>query len=468
MQFPFGRAALAILIVTLSTGVWLLYARMSAAQIDEPDLVFITFTKEHAEAYRPIIAEFEAEKNVTVQLQVVDIKAVQGRLQSAIQAGAQTPDMVELIDGSLGFFTRGPIDDVGFVDLTDKIESSGLGERIIPSRFAMWSDRGHTFALPHDLHPVMLAYRRDLVEALEIDVEELTTWDKFAEVGRRVTQDTDGDGVVDHYMLDLLLDSGDQIRMFIAQHGGQVFDADGHVAFNSNATADVIEWYVKQCFGDTRIVFSCGWGQTLAKAMSDGLVLFYVTPDWRTRQFDMDVPAVGGRMDLMPLPAWEEGGPRTSTWGGTGLAFTRQVQERGKFDLAWELAMRLYYDPEKLGERFIDTNILPPVTEAFDLPELAEPRPFYSGTPIGREYAALAPDVPAIPSSPYAMLAGQKLLEAFTRSAQYYEANGEAGLREFIEGELSRAEEQVKRRMAHNVLYNADANANAEGEAGDE
>ena len=46
------------------------------------------------------------------------------------------------------------------------------------------------FALPHDVHPVMLAYRRDLFEQLGIDVNKLTTWDEFARVGRQVTQDS--------------------------------------------------------------------------------------------------------------------------------------------------------------------------------------------------------------------------------------------------------------------------------------
>ena len=119
MQFPYGKAPLAILILTLLTGGLLAASRLSEAQQERPDLVFAIFAKEHADAYRPIIAEFEQEKGVTVQLQVVDIRALQGRLQSAIQADAETPDMVELIDGSLGFFTMGPVEDVGFIDLTE-------------------------------------------------------------------------------------------------------------------------------------------------------------------------------------------------------------------------------------------------------------------------------------------------------------------------------------------------------------
>ena len=130
--------------------------------------------------------------------------------------------------------------------------------------------------------------------------------------------------------------------------------------------------------------------------MLDGLCLFYICPDWRTNQFQMDVSGVEGKMSLMPLPAWESGGIRTSTWGGTGLAFTKQSKN---FDLAWKLAMHLYYDPQQLGPRFAATNILPPLKAAWNQPQFGEPRAFYSGVRLGRVYAqnngdlyALVPD----------------------------------------------------------------------------
>src|SRR5687767_2705348 len=116
MEFPHGKVPLAILVIALLSGGALL--RLDAGARDgerRPDLVFATFVKEQAEAYQPAIAEFEKQHNVKVQVQVVDQNALQGRLQAALQAGADVPDMVELLYGTLGTFTRGPLDDVGFV-----------------------------------------------------------------------------------------------------------------------------------------------------------------------------------------------------------------------------------------------------------------------------------------------------------------------------------------------------------------
>src|SRR5262249_47728027 len=146
MGFPYGRAPLAIVILAIVSGGVLLLQRLVHAERGRPTLIFATFVKEHAEAYKPAIAAFERDHRVKIQVQVVSQRALQGRLQSALQVDADVPDMVELLNGTLGYFTRGPIDDVGFVDLTDRVKSTGLYERLVTSRFQMWSSRGHIFA----------------------------------------------------------------------------------------------------------------------------------------------------------------------------------------------------------------------------------------------------------------------------------------------------------------------------------
>jgi arabinosaccharide transport system substrate-binding protein len=357
--------------------------------------------------------------------------------------------MVELLDGTMGIFTKGPLSDVGFVDLTDRIHDSGLYSKLVQARFGRWSSRGRIFALPHDVHPVMLAYRRDLVEQLGIDVSKLTTWDEFVRVGREVTRDYTGDGVIDHYMIDLPANAAWALRLLILQRGGGLFDKSGNVIFDSDAAADVICWYVRQTQGTHRIAFGCDWGQTLSKAMHDGLCLFYIAPDWRTAQFEMDCPGLRGKLSLMPLPAWEPGGLRTSTWGATGLAITRNCRNP---ELAWKLAMFLYYQPEELARRFADTNILPPYIPSWSLPQFDEPREFFSGVRLGRVYADLGALVPDEPSSPYMQQAEGKLWEACTRVAQYYVERGDEGLREFAAQELRSRADDVRRLIARNVF----------------
>lgn len=453
MEFPYGKAPLAILLLALFAGA-VVFLDARAEQQRRPDLTFVTFTKEHGAAYVAAVGGFEKQHGVKVQIQVVSQRALQGRLQSALQVGADVPDMVELLDGTMGIFTKGPVEDVGFVDLTERVRQEGLFDRLVTSRFGKWSSRGHVFALPHDVHPVMLAYRRDLVEQLGIDVSALTTWDEFCHVGREIaTRDVTGDGVPDRYMIDLPSEGGDALRLLLLQAGGRLFDETGRAAFDDDTTADIVCWYVRQVQGKDRIAFPCGWGQNLAKSMVDGLCLFYICPDWRTKQFQFDVPSLEGKLALMPLPARVPGGRRTSTWGGTGLAITKQCKDA---DLAWKLAMHLYYDPAHLGPRFLGTHVLPPLKSAWGAPEFSARSSFFGGVALGHAFVDLAPQVPEEQSSAYTTLAVNKLSEAFTNASLYHKEKGEAGLREFVVGELHRCAERVRQVMARNVFL-ADA-----------
>jgi arabinosaccharide transport system substrate-binding protein len=445
------------LLIALATGASLVVTGPTESA-QRPDLIYATFSKEHATAYETAIADFEREHHVRIQLQVVDQRALQGRLQASLQVGADVPDMVELLDGTLGIFTQGPIEDVGFVDLTERVHAAGLDKKLVTSRFGKWSSRGHIFALPQDVHPAMLCYRRDIVEQLGIDVSKLTTWDEFVRVGRQVTGEYDGRRVIDHYMIDLPASEPWALRLLILQKGGGMYDPTGNVEFDNQIGVDVACWYAHQTIGKDRIAFPCAWGQNLAKAMIDGLCLFYICPDWRTAQFEADVPGLSGKLALIPLPAWEPGGPRTSTWGGTGLAITKNCKQK---DLAWQLAMHLYYDPKELGPRFTKTNILPPYIPAWSEPQFDEPRPFFSGIKLGRAYAELAPQVPMEHASPYMILGESKLWEAYTNISLFYRDHGDAGLSEFAARELHRCGDDVRRIMDRNVFLKQSPSADA-------
>jgi arabinosaccharide transport system substrate-binding protein len=335
------------------------------------------------------------------------------------------------------------------VDLTDRLEREGYTSRIVESRFSLWSSRGRVFAVPHDVHPMMLMYRADIVEALGIDVNRLETWDDFAAVGRKVVKDLDGDGVYDRYMIDLPVSAPWGLNALLVQRDINLFDQQGNVTFNRELTVDTIVWYLHQTRGASRIAYECGWGQALIKAMSDGLALFYLAPDWRTFVTETEAPKLRGKMKLMPLPAWEKGGRRTSVWGGTGLAITRASARQ---ELAWEFAKLLYFDSAELGKRFALSNILPPFKDAWTLPEFQQPNPYFSGQKLGAMFASLAPETPPRWSTAYSITAENKVNEVYLRAAEHYRTHGDAGLRELIRKELGVAEAYLNELISRNVL----------------
>ena len=450
-QLSIGAAPTLLAVLFAVSACWLAFHPIAAWDTDDEDTKLLrvwVFARTHYDAYEAIIPAFkESHPGVDVDLQLVHGTAVTQRLQAAFWADLNVPDLVETEISSVGMFFRGPLEDIGFVDLTDTIHAEGLYERTVQTRFVPWSSRGRIFGIPHDVHPVMLAYRRDLFEEEGIDADELDTWDKFIEAGRKVTRDLDGDGTIDRYMIEFSDTGSHNLEVLLFQRDGGYFDADGRLTMDDAIAVDTVRWYVPLVAGPDRIANTLGDGQILTQAVEDGYLLCMICPDWRSRIIEVDMPRLSGKMALMPVPAFEPGGRRTSTWGGTMVGITKKCPER---ELAWELALHLYYAVEPFNDRFRNTNIIPPLRDAWDLPALNESRPYWSNQRIGKLFTELADDTPPQYTSPYTPIAKQKLGEALTECVLYYEQNGSSGFDEFVKNMLREKADEVRALMARN------------------
>jgi len=438
--FPFGKAPFVILMATL---VATLYLVLHPVTKTKATLRYWTFARTHYDAYKAVIPEFERKHpGVTVDLQLVSGTAVTSRLQAAFWADLDVPDLVEVEISSAGSFFRGPLKDVGFIDLTSSLKRSGYYDRIVQSRFAPYTNRGCIFGLPHDVHPVMLAYRRDIFEAEGVDAEKLTTWDEFIRAGRRLTIPNR------RYMIELSDSDASNLEMLLFQRDGGYFDSEGHLIMDNEIACETMRWYVPLVAGSARIGNSLGGGtQILTQAVEQGYLLCLICPDWRSKFFEVDIPRMKGKMALMPLPAVRPGGRRTSTWGGTMVGITKHCPRP---DLAWELAKHLYLDREQMGERFRNTNILAPLRDAWDLPAFKEARPYWSNQPIGALYAKLADQTPPQYTSPFITLAKTKMGEALVACVQYYRDHGEEGIADFVRQALKESADEVRNAMKRN------------------
>ena len=445
-RFPYGASAAVMAGLAVASGVYLAARR---GQKPRYDLRLWTFAKPHGDAYLKMLPDFlRKHSGKSVDIQVVAGEAVTSRLQAAFWSNLDVPDLAEVEISWAGSFFRGRLESIGFRDLTERIHQTGLWERIVQARFAPYTTRGRIFGIPHDVHPVMLAYRRDLVEKLGIDVERLRTWDEFVEVGRRVTIPGK------RFMMELPPEGLSALEVMLFQRGGGYFDAQGNCTLDNEIAVETMRYYAPLVAGKHRIGNDLGGGQIFTRALEDGYYLFMVAPDWRTKSIEQDVPKVAGRMALMPLPAFYPGGRRTSTWGGTMIGITKRCADP---DLAWELIMHLYLNKEALAEQFRGTNILPPARDLWDHPAYDEPRPFWSNQPLGRLYANLAPETPPQYTSPYIGLAKAKLSEALIACVRYYDRYGVRGFDGFVRQQMARAAAEVRRQMRRNPYLHENA-----------
>ncbi len=413
----------------LSPGAWLILAIAAISSTilllnpipHREGLEMWTFAPHHAAMYRPIIADWNKSHATRANLYVISEDAEADRLMSGFLSRTPVADVIEVEKALVGRIFSGPLSDVGFIDLTDRIKSEHLLDELNAPSFSAWTSRGHIFGLPHDVHPVLLAYRADIVEDAHIDVAKIHTWDDFDRIMAPLLQHHSPDGQPDHYPLSLWYTSMDQIEALILQNNGGFFDDDNRPILNSDANARVIATVVSWTTGPHRIAadapeFTASGNQLRLT----GYVVCSLVPDWLTAIWKHDMPQLSGKLKLMPLPSWTPEGRHTSVWGGTMLGISKTSKDP---DTAWTFARRLYLDDSVARKLFESNGIITPVKRLWKSDFYDTPDPYFSGQPIGRLYINHAPRVPRRTSSPYNSIAKDRVQTAIINLRNYALAN---------------------------------------------
>lgn len=375
-------------------------------------MVLWLFGKSHQIAYLPVFEKWNAEQTSParrIESLLIDNSALERRLLSGFMSGTPVADLVEVERTVAAKTFTGPLADIGFVDLTDRIRAEGLLDAINAPSFAPWTSRGRIFGLPHDVHPSLLAYRADITEAAGIDLGKVDTWADFFAALRPLMKDRDGDGRPDCYPLNFWPTNSDVFEALFLQADGTFFDAKEELALANDRNAFILTHLATWCAGPGRVVVDAPEFSAPGNALRlKGVVLASVMPDWLAGTWKMDLPELAGKVKLMPLPAWEKGGRRTSVQGGTMLGIPKTTRD---FEAAWALAKRLYLNRDTHAKFFARASIIPPVKTSWDHPVFTAPDPFFCGQPSGSLYISQAPHVPMRTSSPYNAFARSNLLD---------------------------------------------------------
>jgi len=424
-----------------------------------------TFARMHADLYRPEIEAWNDEQTDSsrrVELSLIGVQAMEQRMMSAFLAGLPSADLIEAERRNAARAFAGPLESVGFLDLTPYVERDGIMNRVNAASFKPWTKDGRIFGLPHDVHPMMLAYRADIVEAAGIDVSKIETWDDFVRVMRPLLFKENGERRTDRYLLNIWETQIDLIEAMLLQGGGGVIDASGVPVIDNEANARVISQIALWTSGAEPIAAEVSfWDATGHQLMRDGFVIATFAPDWMCNYWRKEVPQLSGTMKLMPLPAWDKGGRRTSVWGGTMLGIPRTAKDPEKL---WQIAKHLYLSRDLAHKLYERGDIVTPVSEFWQDDIYDKPDPFFMGQPKGRMYINLAPQVPDRFSSPFGAIAlarTQSAVSQLCKVARDTKATNIDQLMPKAREFLAAAQEDAMRHVNRNVFF-ADSQKAAE------
>ncbi len=451
---------------SLSVGGWIIVGLALSSSIavlswpipQREGLEFWLFSKGHAELYQVKTDQWNAQRDPDVHISLLSNESLQQRMLASFLSDTPAADVIEVERNFVPQAFTGPIKDVGFIDLTDRLKEEGIYDQLNGPSFAPWTSRGRIFGLPHDVHPMMLAYRADLFEAAGIDLTQVQTWDEFAEAVRPLVGDRNGDGITD-YVISMWTGGGfrDQLEALLLQAGGALFDEAERMQINTELNARVLATLASWMVGPDRIAVDAPEFDPQGNQMRlDGRVLVALMPDWLGGVWEMDMPALSGKIKLMPLPAWEPGGRRTSVWGGTMLGIPKTTED---FDSAWTFAKHLYLSEELAEGLYRKHYIISPVKAFWDRSFYDEPVEFFGGQPVGRLYIDLAPQVPLRTSSPFNTYAKDRVANALYLLKEYANENQKYKPEELMDEAhrlLKSSEDLVTRQVERNVFLRSE------------
>ncbi len=344
-----------------------------------------------AKALMGLIPEFNRRyPNVHVKVDMNGTN-MQSRLLLSLSAGVGAPDVSQLqLTDAQRYIATGRLADLTLV--------AAEYERMFPaSRWKNCARNGRVYAIPWDIGPCAVYYKRAIFRKYGIDPERIETWDDFIAAGKTIVERSHGQtkmfamgaGTTASQPLTSMLE------ILLQQAGGQIFDDQGRVAIDSPASY--------QALGVIKRMLDAGicrnvpwWSQEWMAGLKDDSIATYPLAVWfgatikdTVKDFAGEKPEWG----VFRLPALEKGGLRNSNLGGSVLVIPAQCRQK---EAAWAFIEYALCTRESQVAQFRHMDLFPAFLPALNDPYFDEPVPFFEGQKTNRLFATDVARVPAL------------------------------------------------------------------------
>jgi lactose/L-arabinose transport system substrate-binding protein len=336
-----------------------------------------------ATALERLAPAFEAEHPGT-KVNVVDVgyDNAYDKLSVGLQAGSGLPDVVTIeTDRAPGYINEFP---TGLVDLNPVLGDAEAD--FDPFKWAAQSDADDALKVaPWDSGTVGLFYRADYFEEAGIDPTSIQTWDELVAAGEQIKAKTG------HTLMSQDVSTGGGFQMLLQQQGQGLFDENGDITVNSPEAVAALT--LLKTINEKGLLKNVdGWDGRVTSAKDGDSA---VTPEavWWIGTLQGDAPELAGTYGVTELPAFEEGGVRTSNSGGSGLAIPTQAKNPQLAAAFIDFALA---DADNQASMMENEGLFPSYLPALQGEYFAKPQEYFGGQPVYELFAEQTANIPPI------------------------------------------------------------------------
>lgn len=320
-------------------------------------------------------------------------------MTTALATGSGLPDVMAIDLRFMGKFAEAG----GFEDLfKPPFNAAPLREKFVGYTISQATNsKVELVAMPTDIGPGTLLYRKDIIEKAGVTEAELTkSWESYIDAGKKIREKTGA------YLLADAADIRDiVIRSGVKDGEGLYFDRTGRVLVDSPRFERAFELghKARQAGIDAKVVawtneWSTGFKQNRIATQMMGAWLAGHLKNWLA-------PDTTGLWRAANLP-----GGTYASYGGSFYAIPKKAQHKAE---AWQFIQFMTVNKETQLESLRVLDSFPALAEAHAAPMMDQPLPFLGGQKARLLWRDIAARVPAIPINKYDAMATDIIRDEF-------------------------------------------------------
>ncbi|EJO5346183.1 carbohydrate ABC transporter substrate-binding protein [Clostridium botulinum] len=242
-------------------------------------------------------------------------------------------------------------------------------------------------AVPYTTEPVVLYYRKDLLEKYKISSKDIKTWDDFIKIGEEIYKKSNGKVKI----LSFNKEDDTMLEILLREKGIYYFDKDNNLQIDQPDYIDAFN-ILKRLESD-KISFD---NKGNFKSFINNSNIVCIPYNSKLANYLINErKKESGKWEITKLPSFEVGGKNAATTGGTSIVGIKSCKD-SKAKLAIELIKNIALNKSNLNKGFLNYGQFPSYKPTYDYAKFSQNENYFNDEKIWRIFVDIARDTPNI------------------------------------------------------------------------